>query len=157
MGGWATKELKSAQLGDARRTKRLIKIVENLTKKPNSTVPEASENWADTKATYDFWDSPYIKPEQVRQPHISSTIERIQEYDCILNIEDTTELNYTNHPATEGIGYLDSKYSRGLKVHSTIAVTTLVNTIRSDKSTSVGKRYIRIGKSKKTSSETNRI
>ena len=124
MEGWATKELKSAQLGDARRTKRLISIVENLTKKPNSTVPEASKNWAATKATYDFWDSPYIKPEQIRQPHINSTLERIQEYDCILNIEDTTELNYTNHRATKGMGYLDSKYSQGLKVHSTIAVTT---------------------------------
>ena len=124
MEGWATKELKNAQLGDDRRTKRLIKIVSLLAKKPNSTVPEASGNWANTKATYDFWDSPYIKPEQVRQPHIDCTIKRIKKYDCILNIEDTTELNYTNHPATKGMGYLDSKYAQGLKVHSTIAVTT---------------------------------
>ena len=72
MAGWAIKELKSAKLGDARGTKRLILIVENLTKKPNSTVPEASENWANTKTTYDFWDSPYIKPEQIREPHIAN-------------------------------------------------------------------------------------
>ena len=30
MEGWARQELKNAQLGDARRTKRLILIVENL-------------------------------------------------------------------------------------------------------------------------------
>ncbi len=123
MSGWATAELKNAQLGDVRRTKRLILIVDNLSKKSSATVPEACGTWAATKATYDFWDSPYIKPEQIRQAHIDSTLKRITEQDWILAIQDTTELNYTNHPATQGMGYLDSKYSRGLKVHSTIAVT----------------------------------
>lgn len=49
---------------------------------------------------------------------------RIEEHNCVLAIQDTTELNYSKHPATLGLGYLDSKYSRGLKLHSTLAVTT---------------------------------
>lgn len=73
MEGWATKELKNAKLGDKRRTKRLIKIVENLAKKPEASVPEASGSWAETKATYDFWDSPYMKADMIRQAHIDST------------------------------------------------------------------------------------
>ncbi|NEO80153.1 transposase DNA-binding-containing protein [Moorena sp. SIO4G3] len=122
MSGWATAELKNAQLGDVRRTKRLILIVDNLSKKTSATVPEACGTWAATKATYDFWDSPYIKPEQIRQAHIDSTLKRITKQDWILAIQDTTEFNDTNHPATQGMGYLDSKYSRGLKVHSTLLV-----------------------------------
>ncbi|MBC6419003.1 MAG: hypothetical protein GDA44_09555 [Prochloron sp. SP5CPC1] len=74
--------------------------MDNLTLKPEATVLEASGSWAATKATYDFWDSPYIKPDQIRQAHIDSTLERIREYDCVLAIQDTTEFNYSNHPAT---------------------------------------------------------
>ena len=54
MEGWATKELENAQLGDFRRTKRLIKIVENLANKPEASGTEASGSWAETKNTYDF-------------------------------------------------------------------------------------------------------
>lgn len=38
MEEWITQELERTELGDARRTKRLIKIVENLTAKPEASV-----------------------------------------------------------------------------------------------------------------------
>jgi hypothetical protein len=60
MEEWITLELERTELGDARRTKRLIKIVENLSAKPEASVPVASGTWTETKATYDFWDSPYM-------------------------------------------------------------------------------------------------
>ena len=65
MEQWITKELETTQLGDIRRTKRLIKIVENLSAKPEASIPQASGTWAQTKATYDFWDSAYIKPSMI--------------------------------------------------------------------------------------------
>jgi len=34
-----------------------------------------------------------------------------------LAIQDTTELNFTHHPDKKGMGYTDSRTSRGLKVH----------------------------------------
>ena len=55
MEQWITQELERTELGDSRRTKRLIKIVENLSAKPEASVPQASGTWAETKATYDFW------------------------------------------------------------------------------------------------------
>ncbi len=62
MEEWITQELERTELGDKRRTKRLIKIVSNLSASPEASVPQASGTWSQTKATYDFWDSPYIKP-----------------------------------------------------------------------------------------------
>lgn len=121
---WVRQELEKTQLGDARRTNRFMKIVSNLSDKPTSSVPEASGTWAETKATYDFWDSPYVKPAQLRKGHVDATLSRIKNHQIILAIQDTTELNYTTHKAVKGVGYLDSKYAHGLKVHSTLAATT---------------------------------
>lgn len=123
MQEWATEELKQADLGDARRTKRLIRIVGDLSAQPASSVPQACGNIAATCAAYDFWSSPYFEPEDIRNAHTASTIERIKEHDIILAIQDTTSIDLTNHPATSGLGYLDHRKSSGLKVHSTFAAT----------------------------------
>jgi hypothetical protein len=123
MEKWASVELKQADLGDARRTKRLIRIVEDLSAQPASSVPQACGNIAATTAAYDFWNSPYFQPDDIRNAHIKSTIKRIKEHDVILAIQDTTNIDLTDHPATSGTGYLDHRKSSGLKVHSTFAAT----------------------------------
>jgi len=41
MEGWAAQELQYAQLGDARRNKRLVRVVEDLAAQPNESVPQA--------------------------------------------------------------------------------------------------------------------
>ena len=124
MEQWITAELERTELGDKRRTKRLIKIVEHLSAAPEASVPQASGTWSETKATYKFWDSPYIKPSMIRQGHIDATVERMAKYQVVLAIQDTTELNYSSHKALSGTGYLDSKYAKGLKVHSVLTAST---------------------------------
>ncbi len=63
-------------------------------------------------------------PTKLRKGHIDATLSRIKNYQIILAIQDTTELNYTTHEAVKGVGYLDNKYAHGLKVHSKEAATT---------------------------------
>lgn len=43
MQKWAESELQQADLGDARRNKRLVRIVEDLASQPASSVPQ--EKW----------------------------------------------------------------------------------------------------------------
>ncbi len=124
MEKWAAKELSGVDLGDLRRNKRLIKIVEDLAAQPDSSVPQASGNMAATKAAYNFWKSPYFPASEIRQGHINSTIERIKEHQIVLAIQDTTNIDLTDHPKTKGVGYLDHRQSSGLKVHSTFAATS---------------------------------
>ena len=125
MQRWAQQELQHAQLGDARRKKRLIKIVEDLAGQPGESVPTASGNRAATTAVYDFWNSPYIKPEDIRHAHTQMTTERIRQHGVVLAIQDTTDLDFSHHPATRGLGFLDNSGLMGLKVHSTLVVSTL--------------------------------
>jgi hypothetical protein len=121
---WAEAELKQADLGDARRNKRLVRLVEDLAAQPATSVPQACGSWAATTAAYDFWSSPYIEPDEIGKAHVKSTVARIKKNDTVLMIQDTTNLDLTSHRATRGIGYLDNRKSMGLKVHSTLAAST---------------------------------
>jgi hypothetical protein len=83
----------------------------------------SSGDWAATQGAYDFWQSPHVKPEAIRQAHQTSTIERVKEHDVVIAIQDTTEFNFTHHPSKKGMGYLDNPAASGLKVHSVLAST----------------------------------
>lgn len=125
MESWAADELRHADLGDKRLNKRLIKIVENLAAHPEASVPQASGTWAETKATYRFWDLKQVKPEAIRRAHTLSTAERVNACTTVLVVQDTTNLDFTSHSAVKGLGYLDSVHAKGLKVHSALAVSGL--------------------------------
>ena len=82
MSDWAAEELKDADLGDVRRKRRLVRLVSDLAAQPNASVPQASGDWAATQGAYDFWRSPHVKPEAIRQAHQTSTISRIKQMLC---------------------------------------------------------------------------
>jgi hypothetical protein len=123
MEKWAAQELQYADLGDTRRKKRLISIVENLASQPSTSVPQAAGNLAAASATYDFWNSPYFHPSDLIAAQAKSTVERIKEHPIVLAVQDTTSLDFTTQKAKKGMGYLDCKTSFGLKVHTTLGVS----------------------------------
>ena len=141
MKEWAAEELKYADLGDRRRNKRLEKIVSDLAEQPNASIPQACGDWAATQAAYDFWANPRVKAEGIRDCHQQSTIERVKKHETILAIQDTTELNFTHHASKKGMGYLDSRTSRGLKVHSVFCTSATGVPPLSVKSAGVGTGY----------------
>jgi hypothetical protein len=124
MPSWAAEELRYADLGDKRLNRRLIDIVETLSAKPTVSVPQACGTWAKTKAVYRFWDNQRVTPEAILDGHIRSTIERVLKHDCVLLIQDTTNLDFAHHPSTKGLGHLDNLAQYGMKLHTTLAVST---------------------------------
>jgi Transposase DNA-binding/Transposase Tn5 dimerisation domain len=120
---WAAQELATADFGDARRAKRLIRIVADKLANPTARIPHASGSWAATKATYRFLDSEQVAAERIRAAHADATCSRIQHHTTVLVLQDTTELLYTAHPHTTGLGNLDHAGSKGLKVHSALAAS----------------------------------
>jgi hypothetical protein len=124
MPSWAAEELRYTDLGDKRLNRRLIDIVETLSAKPAVSVPQACGRWAKTKAVYRFWDNQRVTPEAILDGHIRSTIERIKKHDCVLLIQDTTNLDFAHHPSTKGLGHLDNLAQYGMKLHTTLAVST---------------------------------
>jgi hypothetical protein len=120
---WAAQELATADFGDTRLSKRLVRIVADKLAKPTASIPHASGSWAATKATYRFLASEQVTADSIRAAHADATCSRMEPKDTVLIVQDTTELLYTSHPHTTGLGDLDHALSKGLKVHSALAAT----------------------------------
>ena len=120
---WAEEELSRAELGDKRRNKRLVKIVEDLAAQPNESVPQASRDNAAMQGIYEFWANRRIEAAGIIAAHTEATIERIKEHKVVLAIQDKTELDLGERKRTRGIGAISNKSAKGIQVHNVLAVS----------------------------------
>jgi hypothetical protein len=75
------------------------------------------------KAAYRFFANDDITPHDCLASHIISTYRRLDHVPVVLAVQDTTEVNWTSHRATTGLGPLGHAACQGLHVHSTLAFT----------------------------------
>lgn len=47
---WAATEFENIDLGDPRRDRRAIRLIDHLSAKPAASIPQACGDWADTMA-----------------------------------------------------------------------------------------------------------
>lgn len=120
---WAEAELGHAHLGDARRVRRAAKLLHAWAEQPEQSIPLASGGRAEVKAAYRFLENEAIEPGALIEAHAQATAERARSQDEVWVAQDTTALDFTAHPATQGLGHLDSIYTSGLKVHSALVFT----------------------------------
>lgn len=120
---WAVTEFAEAELGDARRTQRVIALATQLAQNPQAGLPEACGSRAALKAAYRVFDNEAIVPEELLASHVAATLERTVTAPVVLAVQDTTELDWTTHRATTGLGPIGHPKHRGLLVHSTLAFT----------------------------------
>ncbi len=119
---WAQAEFAGAELGDARRTRRLVAVAEGLARNPRGTIHAALDGWAEQKGAYRLFQSESATFESVCEPHWRSTRVACNEGGDYLLVEDTTTLDYTTHKAAEGLGRIGNDRGMGLFLHSTLAL-----------------------------------
>jgi Domain of unknown function (DUF4338)/Transposase DNA-binding/Transposase Tn5 dimerisation domain len=119
---WAEEEFGGVQLGDERLNRRLVTIARDFYTNPQAQIPEACQSRAKTKATYRFLEHPKTPMKLLLQPHYEATIQRIAKEEIVLSVQDTTSLNYSAHPETNGVGPISSKKDGaiGLIMHDTM-------------------------------------
>ena len=120
---WAVQEFGQAQLGDPRRTRRLVRLAQQRGRQPTASLPQGCDGWAGAKAAYRFFDNGMIQPEMILAAHRQVTVGRMAQQPIVLLPQDTTQLDYSTHPDTDGLGVLHSANQRGLLLHTTLAVT----------------------------------
>lgn len=123
---WAEREFGAAELGDRRRTRRLVVLASVMAERTSTSLPAMCAEWSEQKAGYRFFSNEAIRPEAMLGSHVAATIVRMAEVPVVLAVQDTTTLNYSHHPGTIGLGALNTAKQRGLLLHTTLAITERV-------------------------------
>lgn len=123
---WAEEEFGRVQLGHRRLAKRLLVIARDFYARPQGQIPQACQSRARTKAAYRFFQHPETTMDALLEPHIEATQQRIRQEKIVLAVQDTTTLNYSSHPLTEGLGPIGGSAEGiiGLIVHDTMAFSS---------------------------------
>lgn len=120
--GWAQDEFRTLELGDERLNARAVLLAERLSSKPTESIPNACRGWAETQAAYRFLSNPRADWQAMLAPHWACSLERMRAHQVVLNIQDTTELDF-NGRQSRGLGPLSYEAQRGMYLHPTYAVT----------------------------------
>ena len=112
-----------AQLGDRRRTNRLIRITDRMAEHPGGTLPDKMRFPKELKALYRLVNNDSVTHEKVLEPHYARTRQRMEEQEgVVLQIQDTTELDYTGKESLTELGQIGNGSHRGYLCHNTLAV-----------------------------------
>ena len=127
--GWAEQEFGACELGDPRRTRRLVKIVRDQAAQPSGSYSQAAGGQRhDLKGYYRFLNSerPDLDLDRLLKTHRTQTIRRMKKEPTVLIVQDTCELNFSTRSGCEGLGQIGTNQtgtkSRGLALHSSLAL-----------------------------------
>jgi hypothetical protein len=111
-----------AKLGDARLSKRLEVLADELADAPAESFPKALRDSAPLEGAYRFFGNPKVTPQGILEPHYAATAERAGKADRVLVVHDTTPFEFEGEAKREGLGRLRSK-GQGFFGHFSIAVS----------------------------------
>ena len=117
---WSEANFSDCQLGDVRRTRRLVAYAQQMAENPDASTPQQTENWADCKAAYRLFECSEVDFESVTAAHYKRTCS--MESGTYLVISDTTEIDYGYKSTRRGLGRLGSVNRRGFFLHSALIV-----------------------------------
>jgi hypothetical protein len=117
---WATQNFGACELGDQRRTNRLVKYAGQVAACSEGSTPHQTESWADCKAAYRLFDEEDVSFEAVCQPHWNRTKHR--EAGVFLLLGDTTEIDFGYDPSVKGLAPVGSGNHRGFHLHSSLMI-----------------------------------
>jgi hypothetical protein len=119
---WAEEELAGALLPNQRLHRRATILLRDFFARPQSNIPQACGSRAKAKAAYRFFDHEQVSMTNVLQGHYETSMRRAGVESVVLAVQDTTELNYSTHRATEQLGPIGEKKTKqvGMLVHDTM-------------------------------------
>jgi hypothetical protein len=117
---WAQQQFASCELGDRRRTRRLVRFAAQVAADPDANTPTQTEKWADLKAAYRLIDNQRVTFDAVAGPHWQQTRQRDEGTWLVLC--DTTEVNFGATNQASGLGPLGQGIGRGFLLHSGLLV-----------------------------------
>ena len=119
---WSQLNFGTCQLGDKRRTKRLVQVAEQIGNNPSASLPNQIERWSDLKAAYRLFDGHEVTFEAIARPHWELT-KQAASGRCLV-IGDTTEFDFGKNREIDGIGPTGNGSGQGFLLHNALLVST---------------------------------
>ncbi len=117
---WSELEFGTCQLGDKRRTRRLVNYARQMAEKPDASTPRQTESWSDCKGVYRLFARDEVTFESITAVHHQRT--RNLQRGAYLVVSDTTELDYGYESARLGLGRLTAEKHRGFFLHTALVL-----------------------------------
>ena len=113
-----------AELGDVRRTRRLVELADRMAHRPGGTLPEKINSPKDLKSLYRLLDAEDVTHDAILESHQEHLFTDImpQRDGYTLAIHDTTELEYTRRESLTDLGKIGNGFRRGYIGHNTLLV-----------------------------------
>src|SRR5437667_9368017 len=119
---WAESTFGTVRLGHQSRTQRAVEMAQAIAHDPAGSLPAQMQGEAALQAAYRFLQTPDVTYEKLMRPHLEQTREAAGEPKQVLLIQDTTEVDYQQHPTTTGLGPIGNGTHHGFLLQSVLAV-----------------------------------
>jgi hypothetical protein len=119
---WARRQFGRVQLEDKRRTPRAVSMAAAFMRNPSASLPRQMGSPKALKAAYRLLAQEDITFAALLEPHWQQTRTAARPHPVVLLVQDTTELDYSPHYTTMGLGPIGNGRGRGLLLQTVLAV-----------------------------------
>ena len=119
---WEVLNFGSVDLGDKRRNVRAVQTAAMMAAHPSFSLPGQMQGRNALDGAYGLLNNDAVTMESLLGPHVKMTLAAAGRIKVVLMVEDSTELDYTAHRSTKGLGPIGDGKEQGLILHSTLAV-----------------------------------
>ena len=137
---WAQIIFGQANLGDPRRTKRLVQLTSDMAANSSRSIPEACETNGKVEAAYRFIRNDNISPDEIANAGFKQTSEIIPQIPLVLAIQDTTGLTY-KHNVTKELGDVCCSKNEKSKTRTLYAHSTLMLDAQTEQTIGLANQY----------------
>lgn len=125
VAAWAADEFGAADLGDVRRTRRLVTTTIAAALRPAGRVTAVfGADAAGCQGAFDWLENEAVTPQAVMRAQAAAAVRRVRHLACVLVPVDGTDLTLPDHAATKGLGpTADTRHpTRGVLVMTALVV-----------------------------------
>jgi Transposase DNA-binding/Transposase DDE domain len=116
-------EFQGVDLGDPRRERRVKSVASRLASRPEASLPVAMGEDAALEGAYRLLSNELVTLEQLVQPHVQHTAERVRNAGRAYAIHDTTGFSFGGEMRRTGLGSVNNATDQGFRAQVTLAVS----------------------------------
>jgi len=118
---WAEQTFGAVELGDRRRTRRLVAAATQIATHPGKPFTQIFD-WNELRGFYRVCHQSTATLEAVQGPHWQETRRAMGQHALVLNIHDTCALDFSSHRRLTGVGQIGNERGKGFWQHNSLAV-----------------------------------